>query len=901
MSVPTAYYLTLTPRDAATGAPITVRLAGGGRGGYKQFGSTEWKAGLNRPPAIAERIGFDGEGFEEGAAALALSLTWRGRKADVAARAAYYWRDAPFTLHSGPQDGDDSAMELLLSGRVSDIGRDASSIIFPLADISVDYAKPIIKATYAGTGGIEGDPEIKGKPKRRAWGVVYNVTAESLIKANNIHVVTDPAHPILAFDQVYDRGNAASALTLVLWAGSIAATLAALIAAVAPAGGAAVAPSIGCLKWWHGNPGKLTCDIRGTIGGGYVDKPVDIAIRVLESVAAVSVDAANVNQHRIDRNYVFGWLVSDTSSTAASEVQSMMSGISSWFAMRPDGVVQFGIYAWGASVMTLTSARPEIVRQHGPVDKINLGWRRNQTIMARGDIAEVVFAADVSGLGALATKSTADFVADVSGIKPEANATSGSNLIYNANVETGDTSGWSLSENQGGVALTVTNIARSGQFSFAIIKPDHITGFTGAASSRAISVQPGQKFIVNTSVLGSHNTAAGFILRLQESSLPPLSGTVDGNNRTRLTDLIGNGPVTQGWVDYTNLVYMVPANVYFVSLAVYNWVGGPAQLLFEAAMARQTDAVLGQNLLTQGGAIVNDSMALNALQQWGQVNARPANLSLLSGSEAILNGTITIGANGKLLNAGGGEVTIAGLGYIGALNATFGANWASNVSNLPANLSLLSGSEAILNGTITIGANGKLLNAGGGEVTIAGLGYIGQLNATFGANWTTNLSNLPPNLSLLSGSEAILNALITPASIGFNGALAQLDPAAAATLAAAGGGGMTVGLNSIITRRLTAGQSATFNAAISVNAGGNSGNLSVAIQVSPSGTNSFATIQTSASVSVGPGEPGFTDIGGVIYTNNSGITQSFDFRAVAVRAPATAGGTVITNQSYLNG
>ena len=146
-----------------------------------------------------------------------------------------------------------------------------------------------------------------------------------------------------------------------------------------------------------------------------------------------------------------------------------------------------------------------------------------------------------------------------------------------------------------------------------------------------------------------------------------------------------------------------------------------------------------------------------------------------------------------------------------------------------------------------------------------------------------------------------MNALITPASIGFNGALAQLDPAAAATLAAAGGGGMTVGLNSIITRRLTAGQSATFNAAISVNAGGNSGNLSVAIQVSPSGTNSFATIQTSASVSVGPGEPGFTDIGGVIYTNNSGITQSFDFRAVAVRAPATAGGTVITNQSYLNG
>jgi hypothetical protein len=39
----------------------------------------------------------------------------------------------------------------------------------------------------------------------------------------------------------------------------------------------------------------------------------------------------------------------------------------------------------------------------------------------------------------------------------------------------------------------------------------------------------------------------------------------------------------------------------------------------------------------------------------------------------------------------------------------------------------------------------------------------------------------------------------------------------------------------------------------------------------------------------------------VSYTNTSGITQSFDFRAIAVRAPVSAGGTIITNQSYLNG
>ena len=415
--------LTITARNMQTGAPVTVRLAGGGVAGYRNFGSADWYAGIGRAPAIAERLGFDGEGFGAGAVVSAVSITWSGPKARADLLQALYYQDAPFTLHVGPDGGADADMTLRLAGRVTDVNGGRGSITFALADRSVDFDKPVITNSFAGTGGIEGDTEIKGAPKPRAWGRLFNVSFSSLLKADNIHVIADPAHPILAFDQVYDRGNAASALTVIGWAGSVAATLAALIAAAAPAGGAAVAPSIACIKWWHANPGKLTADIRGTIGGGYGDRPVDIAARILETASAASFDGANLNQHRLDRNYESGWFVDQIGTTAAKEVQLFLSGISSWYSADADGVIRFGTYQWSASAADLSSASTEIIRSFKPVSKVMMGWRRNQTVMARGDIAEAVFAADVNGLGALATQSSADFATQVSGAgKPEVNA-----------------------------------------------------------------------------------------------------------------------------------------------------------------------------------------------------------------------------------------------------------------------------------------------------------------------------------------------------------------------------------------------------------------------------------------------------------------------------------------------
>lgn len=111
-----------------------------------------------------------------------------------------------------------------------------------------------------------------------------------------------------------------------------------------------------------------------------------------------------------------------------------------------------------------------------------------------------------------------------------------------------------------------------------------------------------------------------------------------------------------------------------------------------------------------------------------------------------LNSNVTINSSGALSGGGGGTVTIAGLGYTGALNATFGADWATNVTgasvvnsnistaattalwtgvgSLPSNISAAAANPTIslLNSNITINASGALVGGGGGNVTLTGLG-----------------------------------------------------------------------------------------------------------------------------------------------------------------------------------
>lgn len=115
---------------------------------------------------------------------------------------------------------------------------------------------------------------------------------------------------------------------------------------------------------------------------------------------------------------------------------------------------------------------------------------------------------------------------------------------------------------------------------------------------------------------------------------------------------------------------------------------------------------------------------------WSKTARRPSNIASLSGAEAIQNSQIALS---------GGAIT-----GIGAGNGT-----------------------PVANALISIAANGLLNGGGGGQVTISGLGYTGALNATYGATFGVNVFGQinSSNISTYIAGAAIDLAFINTAAI----------------------------------------------------------------------------------------------------------------------------------------
>ena len=131
--------------------------------------------------------------------------------------------------------------------------------------------------------------------------------------------------------------------------------------------------------------------------------------------------------------------------------------------------------------------------------------------------------------------------------------------------------------------------------------------------------------------------------------------------------------------------------------------------------------------------------------------ATTANYSGLSGTPgaAIANSNISIGSNGALSGGGGGAVTIGGLGYTGAMNAT------ANQSDATTNAGIASAATTANWGTVA-GAPTTLaaLNSTDGT-KLSGI----AAGATVGATWDGNIASQPSNDQLLnnSASGGVLN------------------------------------------------------------------------------------------------------------------------------------------------
>lgn len=377
------------PRRADDGESVTVRLAGGGGAYPYHYGGAHWRSGIEALPSVIAGLDYDEE-IVGGGQPEAMQLNFApASQAVVAELAAYFWPDAPVTVRVGPEG---ALPPILTRGKIATVGTSEGKLNIALSDPAADLRKPLLKDRYAGTGGLEGPEEWEDKLKHRLFGRVWNRQAEPMDPANNIYCLADPRRPLQAISAVRDRGSPAGELTFLAWAGTAEDTLAALQAAVAPAGGGIVCPSIACIKWWAEPSGDLNADVLGEIGTGYVETTAAIAERLVQLLGGPAFAAGVVGAADSLRPAPIGWVVKDETTTVAAMLDEMMANVSLLWLLSPTGEILIRPWAWGASVAQAVSqdvSRTKVIR---PVATRKLGYRRNESRMARGDLAAIVLA-----------------------------------------------------------------------------------------------------------------------------------------------------------------------------------------------------------------------------------------------------------------------------------------------------------------------------------------------------------------------------------------------------------------------------------------------------------------------------------------------------------------------------
>lgn len=426
------------PADPATGAAVPVRLAGGGTRAFDQFGRVDWLAGVAGPPRFSAAFAFEDGGWTGGVVPQSTPIVFSpAEPATLVRLARYYWRDAPVSIWTAPDDG---APGEPLTGTVAAMEIGGGAMTLTVSLVPAGLTRALIVDRFKGTGGAEGDEEAEGREKRRSWGRVCNVAAQLLRKASNIYEVGDPSRPLQGITIVRDKGRAGP-LTVLAWQGSIAATLAALAAAAVPRGGAVVAPSIACVRWWTKPAGPLTVDLLGEIGAGYVESAPEIAARIAAAAGGIAIeDLAAVVALRpapAGIHVVAG-------ETVAQVLDRLLLCSSLLWLVSPAGALRVLPWAFGASAAAIgwTPGAPaapawsaegaapqpwapaagsiERLRTHGaqrgrtfaPIRSRRVGYRRNHRPQDDGEIAADILYEDGTSIDDL---KPAEGGADVTG------------------------------------------------------------------------------------------------------------------------------------------------------------------------------------------------------------------------------------------------------------------------------------------------------------------------------------------------------------------------------------------------------------------------------------------------------------------------------------------------------
>lgn len=285
----------------------------------------------------------------------------------------------------GAADADYSEFGTVFSGVVKSATITQSALRLSLSDGLSRLEVPIQANRYAGSGGLEGGADLKGKNKPLCYGAVFNVTPVLVDPLNLVWQVHDGA--IQDVPAVRDR---AVALTKV--------------SGTPAAGEYSVNAAAGTFQLGASPDGEVTCDVEGDAPvAGYSDQLATIALRILAAKLYTSeIDTtAFSNVGTMIAAPVGVWVGTDD-RTAADVLDELLFGAGCYGGFSRAGVFTAGLIAApnaGATVLELDETSiTTIDREPLPaalepaVWRAAVAWRRNHSVQS--DIAALAADAD---------------------------------------------------------------------------------------------------------------------------------------------------------------------------------------------------------------------------------------------------------------------------------------------------------------------------------------------------------------------------------------------------------------------------------------------------------------------------------------------------------------------------
>lgn len=293
----------IQPLDPVTVARPVLRVCSVEDRRVTALNNQVWRPAMVRLPELSMQW-FGGD-FEEasdlapGQASFAINTDVLAL--DYADIARCNWQGAAVTLWAG-DIGQAWPWTKMFVGRISEFGAEAARLALSCSVDTDAFARNVLTASYAGTGGKEGSADLKDKPKPLLFGRCINVEPVRINAVDSVYQVSAYG-PINQITAVYERADAFPAAL------ADYPTYAALVAASIPAGQWATCLAEGMFRLGAPAYGLITVDAEGHVSGTWLSRT--------GSVIAAAASIAGVPSEQVDATAL---------TNLDTEVSTMTSG-----------------------------------------------------------------------------------------------------------------------------------------------------------------------------------------------------------------------------------------------------------------------------------------------------------------------------------------------------------------------------------------------------------------------------------------------------------------------------------------------------------------------------------------------------------------------------------------------